>query len=929
MTTSQQKPPVTVYLKDYRAPDYGVDNVELRFDLGEETTRVHARLHVISQYDRTTGVRPLVLDGHDLMLKSVTLDGRLLRAEEYTLGPTTLIIPRPPALCTVEIETEIRPQDNTSLMGLYKSSGNFCTQCEAQGFRTMTYFLDRPDVMARYTTTIVADRIKYPVLLSNGNRVTHGTMDGQRHYATWHDPFPKPSYLFALVAGDLARIEDAFVTRSGRKVQLHMFVQQHNAHKCQHAMASLKKAMHWDEVVYGCEYDLDVYMIVAVDDFNMGAMENKGLNVFNSKYVLAQPETATDMDYQGIEGVIGHEYFHNWSGNRVTCRDWFQLSLKEGFTVFRDQEFSADMGSRGVKRIQDVNALRSHQFREDAGPMAHPVRPPSYVEINNFYTMTVYNKGAEVVRMLQGLLGAPGFRKGTDLYFSCHDGQAVTTDDFVAALEDANATDLSQFRRWYSQAGTPVLHIQRAYAAAERTYTLRVRQSCPATPGQEHKQPFHIPLAVGLLDAEGQDMPLRLAGETTSIQGTRVLPIRNADETFIFIDVPHAPVPSLLRGFSAPVKIEIDLTDAERCFLMGHDSDAFNRWEAGQQLAIKILLQMINAERAGQPLVVDAAFIAAMGKSLHTEGSHGGRTENRSCVFSTSAISALVPDSALPRPSMDSHGGRSDGLDQAMIAQVLTLPSESYLAEFMPVIDPQAIHNALHYMRRSLAQALSAAMFKVYEASLDTGPYNSDAQAMGRRSLKNVCLGYLMELEDPQFTQRCVQQFRNADNMTDTMAALHALVNTDGAERTAALAAFYEQWRDDALVMDKWLAIQATSRLPTTLDAVRALTTHPVFNVKNPNKVRALIGSFCHANPACFHAANGEGYRFIGDFIRTLDPINPQVAARLVAAFSLWRRYDPPRQAHMREQLQTMLDTPRLSRDVYEIVSKSLADSAV
>ncbi len=885
--TSHQAPPVAVYLKDYRAPDYGIDSVELRFDLGAEITRVHARLHVTSQYDRATGVRPLVLDGHGLVLKSVTLDGRPLRTEEYTLNPASLIIPQLPARCILEIATEIRPQGNTTLMGLYKSSGNFCTQCEAQGFRSMTYFLDRPDVMARYTTTIVADRTQYPVLLSNGNRVAQGTMDGQRHFATWQDPFPKPSYLFALVAGDLARIEDEFVTRSGRKVQLHMFVQQHNAHKCQHAMASLKKAMHWDEVVYGCEYDLDVYMVVAVDDFNMGAMENKGLNVFNSKYVLAQPETATDMDYQGIEGVIGHEYFHNWSGNRVTCRDWFQLSLKEGFTVFRDQEFSAVMGSRGVKRIQDVNVLRSHQFREDAGPMAHPVRPPSYVEINNFYTMTVYNKGAEVVRMLHGLLGAPGFRKGTDLYFSRHDGQAVTTDDFVAALEDANAADLSQFRRWYSQAGTPVLHIQRAYSAAERTYTLRVRQSCPATPGHEPKQPFHIPLAMGLLDAEGQDLPLRLAGETASVPGTRVLPIHNEDETFVFIDVPHAPVPSVLRGFSAPVKIEIDLTDAERCFLMGHDSDAFNRWEAGQQLAIKILLRLIEAERAGRPLVLDAAFIAAMDKTL-----------------------------------------RSDTLDQAMIAQILTLPSESYVAEFMPVIDPQAIHTALRFMRRSLAQALGAAMLKVYEANAHAGPYSTDAHAMGQRSLKNVCLGYLMELEDPQFTQRCVRQFHDASNMTDKMAALHALVNTEGAERTAALAAFYEQWRDDALVMDKWLAIQATSRLPTTLNAVKALTSHPVFNIKNPNKVRALIGSFCHANPARFHAASGEGYRFIGDFIRTLDPINPQVAARLVAAFSLWRRYDPPRQALMREQLQHILAIPALSRDVYEIVSKSLTDNA-
>ncbi len=889
MTHAELTPqePTAVYLKDYTPPDYRIDTVELKFDLGEETTRLHSRLQMESQYDPAQGERPLVLQGHDVALVSVVLDGRTLDAADYQINPDSLVIHRVPTAFTLELVTELRPQDNTSLMGLYKSSGNYCTQCEAEGFRKMTYFLDRPDVMARYTTTIVADRATCPVLLSNGNCVAQGELEGQRHYATWQDPYPKPAYLFALVAGDLARIEDEFVTRSGRTVPLHMFVQRHNADKCRHAMASLKQAMHWDEVEYGCEYDLDVYMVVAVDDFNMGAMENKGLNVFNSKYVLAKPETATDADYQGIEGVIGHEYFHNWSGNRVTCRDWFQLSLKEGFTVFRDQEFSADMGSRGVKRIQDVNVLRTHQFREDAGPMAHPVRPESYMEINNFYTMTVYNKGAEVVRMLHNLLGAAGFRRGTDLYFQRHDGQAVTTDDFVQAMEAANDEDFSQFRRWYSQAGTPVLRLRSTYSAAARTYTLTVQQSCPATPGQAQKLPFHVPLAVGLLDAEGQEMPLKLQGESRAITGTRVLPVRQQEESFVFVDVPHAPVPSVLRGFSAPVKIDIDLTDAERCFLMGHDSDAFNRWEAGQQLAIKLVLKLIEDRRAARAWQLDAGFCDALRKTL-----------------------------------------RSGVLDAAMIAQVMTLPSESYVAEFMSPIDPQAIHAALRFLRRSLAQALQKELQHTYDANQDTGPYRTDADAIGRRSLKNVCLTYLMELEQVAIVQICARQFSGAHNMTDKMAALHALANSEGTEGAEALAAFYQEWRDDPLVMDKWLSLQATSRLPTTLATVWALAAHPVFNIKNPNKVRALVGAFCNANPARFHAADGEGYAFTGDFILRLDPINPQVTARLAAAFSQWRRYDGARQVLMRTQLQRILAAPGLSRDVYEIVSKSLAESA-
>ena len=882
----EQGQPQAIYLSEYCPPDYRIDTVELRFDLGETETRVSSRLLVVSQHDRKRGAQPLILDGHDMQLVSVALDGEKLAADRYVTGPASLAIADVPERFVLEIETIIKPQDNTSLMGLYKSSGNFCTQCEAEGFRKMTYFIDRPDVMARYTTTLVAERARYPVLLSNGNCTARGELEGGRHYATWRDPFPKPSYLFALVAGDLTRLEDEFVTRSGRRVQLHMFVQQHNADRCQHAMESLQRAMRWDEEVYGREYDLDVYMVVAVDDFNMGAMENKGLNVFNSKFVLARPETATDIDYIGIESVIGHEYFHNWSGNRVTCRDWFQLSLKEGFTVFRDQEFSADMGSRGVKRIQDVNVLRSHQFREDAGPMAHPVRPASYVEINNFYTMTVYNKGAEVVRMLHRLLGADNFRRGTDLYFDRHDGQAVTTDDFVTAMEDANDADFAQFRRWYSQAGTPTLHVSRRYDPATRRYTLQIRQSCPPTPGQPQKEAFHMPFAIGLLDANGNELPLTLAGEAPAVPGTRVLALRDMDQTFVFTDVPLGAVPSLLRGFSAPVKVESDLSDGERCFLMAHDTDLFNRWEAGQQLAVTIVLRLIDDLRAGRDLQLDPAYLEAMRRTLT---------------------------------------GASE--DKAMIAQIMTLPSESYVAEFMPVIDPQRIHEALRFMRAALAGGLRRELLDVHAANADDGPYRVDAQSVGQRSLRNVCLSYLMELDDAGIRRTCMQQFRAAGNMTDVMAALHGLANTDCDERVQALAAFHDRWRDDPLVMDKWLAIQATSRLPGTLAAVKQLMAHPVFNIRNPNKVRSLIGSFCSANPRYFHDASGEGYVFLGDFLVQLDPINPQVAARLVSALSLWRRYDEPRQRMMRQQLQRIQALPGLSRDVYEIVSKSLAPS--
>ena len=874
--------PRAIYLKDYRAPDFFIDTVNLRFDLGEERTRVRAQLQM-RRAATTAANAPLTLNGHGFELESVTLDGRALPNTDYVVEADSLTLAQVPEVFVLDIVTVLRPQDNTSLEGLYKSSGNFCTQCEAQGFRKITYFLDRPDVLARYTVTLSGEQAKYPVLLSNGNCVARGTGEGGTHWARWQDPFPKPSYLFAMVAGDLACVEDEFITRSGRRVVLQVFVQHHNATQCEHALRSLQKAMRWDEETFGREYDLDIYMIVAVDDFNMGAMENKGLNVFNSRYVLAKPQSATDADYQAIESIIGHEYFHNWSGNRVTCRDWFQLSLKEGFTVFRDQEFSGDMSSRAVKRIADVNALRTNQFREDAGPMAHPVRPESYVEINNFYTMTVYNKGAEVIRMMRAIIGAQQFRAGTDLYFTRHDGQAVTTDDFVRALEDVSGTDLTQFKRWYSQAGTPELRVERHYDAAARTCTLTVRQRCPATPGQADKQPFHVPLALGLLDANGNDLPLQLAGEIEPAGSTRVLQMRNAEERYTFVNIPHEPVPSLLRGFSAPVKIDADLSEAERCFLMAHDSDLFNRWEASQQMAVQIILKLIERLQKRQALELDAAYVGA--------------------------VRQMIEDTQL---------------DPALVAQALSLPAETYIAEFMAVVDPDAIHNACRFVRRTLAEELRDVWQQVFTANQDDGEYSIDAAAMARRSLKNAALGYLMELDDVAIRRNCVEQFRTGNNMTDVVTALVFLINSEGVEGDAALAAFYSQWQDDNLVLDKWFAIQSTCRRADTLQRVVALTQHPAFNIKNPNRMRAVIGAFAHGNHVRFHDRSGAGYELLGDYVLALNALNPQVAARLVSAFTAWRRYDSVRQVLMQRQLERLRDHDGLSKDVFEIVSKSL-----
>ena len=872
--------PQPINLKDYTPPSFLVDKIDLTFELEETRTRVCSRLVLHRNPAHPDPRAPLTLHGRELQLESVRLDGDLLDESRYVIDGEEMTIASVPDNIIVEIVTIIHPETNTSLNGLYRSGSNFYSQCEAEGFRKITYYLDRPDVMARFTTTIVADRTQWPVLLSNGNRVGEGQLDRNRHWVKWVDPFKKPSYLFALVAGKLSKLADEYTTRSGRKVALEIWVEPHDLDKCDHAMASVKKSMQWDEQRYGLEYDLDTYMIVAVGDFNMGAMENKGLNIFNTKYVLARPDTATDVDFDGIEAVIAHEYFHNWTGNRVTCRDWFQLSLKEGLTVFRDQEFSADMSSASVKRIEDVRTLRTHQFAEDAGPMAHPVRPESYIEINNFYTVTIYEKGAEVVRMYQTLFGRDGFRRGMDLYFKRHDGQAVTCDDFRAAMADANEADLTQFERWYTQAGTPTVSVRGSYDAATRQYTLHVAQSCPPTPGQPEKLPFHIPFAVGLVGADGHDLPLMLDGEAHATEGTRVLSVTEASQSFTFIDVMEEPVPSLLRGFSAPVKLAYPYTRAQLVHLMAHDSDAFSRWEAGQTLMQQDLQQLIDAARAQQPMAVNPDFIEAMRRLLADEA-----------------------------------------LDPAFVALMLTLPAEAYIADQQKEIDPDAIRAARDFLRLALARALRQELRQTYTRMVDTGPYRFESIATSRRALKNTCLGYLTELDEPGLLELAEEQLQHANNMTDAQAALACLVNW--AEGDAALDAFAKKWRHDPLVMDKWFALQAGSRRLGNAHTVRNLMGHEAFALTNPNKVRALVGTFL-GNLAGFHAAGGEGYTFAADTILALDKLNPQIAARLCGAFNRWKRMEPVRRGLMQSALERIVGASGLSRDAYEIVAKSL-----
>ena len=885
MRTEQPK---MIYLKDYQAPEYLIDETHLTFELFEDHTLVHAQLVMRRNPERGAGLPPLALDGQQLELLSVKLNDLELTAQDYQLTDSHLTLHPQTEQFVLDTSVKIHPESNTALEGLYKSGGMFCTQCEAEGFRKITYYLDRPDVMSTFTTTVIGDKNRYPILLSNGNPVGSGPQDDGRHWATWEDPFKKPAYLFALVAGDLWCVEDTFTTMSQREVALRIYVEPENIDKCQHAMNSLKKSMRWDEETYGREYDLDIFMIVAVNDFNMGAMENKGLNIFNSSAVLARAETATDAAHQRVEAIVAHEYFHNWSGNRVTCRDWFQLSLKEGFTVFRDAGFSADMNSATVKRIQDVAYLRTHQFAEDAGPMAHAVRPDSFIEISNFYTLTVYEKGSEVVGMLHTLLGAEGFRKGSDLYFDRHDGQAVTCDDFIKAMEDANGVDLTQFKRWYSQAGTPRLSVSEQYDGASQTYSLTFSQSCPATPGQTEKLPFVIPVALGLLDAKGKELPLQLAGESSPAGTSRVLSVTESQQTFTFTGIAEQPLPSLLRGFSAPVKLHFAYSRDQLMFLMQHDSDGFNRWEAGQQLAVQVLQDLIGQHQRGEALVMDQRLVQALRSVLGNEQ-----------------------------------------LDQAMVAEMLSLPGEAYLTEISDVADVEAIHAAREFARKQLADSLYDALWARYQVNREvskTTPYVPQASHFARRALQNIALSYLMLTGKPEVLAAALEQFEHSDNMTERLTALAVLVNSPfEAEKAQALASFAEHFKDNPLVMDQWFSVQAGSTLPGGLQRVRELMEHPAFNIKNPNKVRALIGAFAGQNLINFHAADGSGYRFLADRVIQLNGFNPQIASRQLAPLTRWRKYDSARQALMKAELERIRNSGELSSDVFEVVSKSLA----
>lgn len=873
----------TIYRNDYTPPSYLVDTVELGFDLDPVRTIVANRLTMRRNPDSVRGA--IELYGENIELVALRMNGKTLGKRDYRIEGKLLRIPNPPEVVTLEIETLSAPQKNTTLNGLYVSNGNFFTQCEAEGFRAISYFPDRPDVMAKYTVMLRADKEKYPVLLSNGNLIEEGDLDDGRHFAKWEDPFKKPSYLFALVAARLVCQEEKFRLKDGREALLQVWVEEGNLDKTDYAMRSLKNSIRWDEERFGLELDLDRFMIVAVGDFNMGAMENKGLNIFNTKFVLANPRVATDIDYAGIEAVVGHEYFHNWTGNRVTCRDWFQLSLKEGLTVFRDQEFSADMigtdSGRAVTRIDQVRTLRQAQFPEDAGPMAHPVRPDSFVEINNFYTVTVYEKGAEVVRMYQTLIGREGFRKGMDLYFERHDGQAVTCDDFRSAMADANGRDLTQFERWYSQAGTPVVKAETRYDADAKTYDITLTQSCPPTSGQTNKQPFHIPVAVGLLGADGKDMHL---GHGANKGSTAVLELTEASQTFSFTGVNERPIPSILRNFSAPIVLEYDYTDEELLHLFSHDSDPVNRWEAGQRLAMARLLKLTEAVATGGKLELDDTFVDAMRKILIDES-----------------------------------------LDPAFREQALLLPSETMMAEQMSVVNPQAIHAARRFVRAAIGERLRGDLARQYQANATPGDYSPDALSAGKRGLKNLALSYLAAAPDDVSIELAQAQFDGAGNMTDRVAALVALIHAGADGAAAALDAFYQDFKGEALVIDKWFAMQAASP-GTDVKAVRELMKHPAFTLKNPNRARSLIFNFCSGNPSQFHAPDGSGYAFWAEQVIALDALNPQVASRLARSMDRWRRYAPALQVNMKKALQKVASGKKLSNDVREVVSKALAN---
>jgi aminopeptidase N len=874
--------PQTIHLEDYAPTPYAVDEVALDIRLAPDATRVRATLSVSP---RTWNAGPLALDGEDLKLEAIKIDGLDLSGAGYSVSANALVIDAPPQRpFKLSIESICNPRANTQLSGLYLSNGVYCTQCEAEGFRRITYHYDRPDVMARYRVRIEAPRSQCPVLLANGNPVEHGDIPGtDDHYAVWDDPHPKPAYLFAVVAGDLAGVHDAFVTRSGRRVKLGIYVERGKEDRCQWAMESLKLSMKWDEERFGREYDLDVFNIVAVSDFNMGAMENKGLNIFNDKYILALPETATDTDYINIEAIIAHEYFHNWTGNRITCRDWFQLCLKEGLTVFRDQEFTSDVRSRAVKRIQDVKNLRGRQFPEDAGPLAHPVRPASYIEINNFYTATVYEKGAELCRMMQTLIGPQAFRKAMDLYFERHDGEAATVEDFVRCMADASGRDLSQFFRWYGQAGTPQVIATGRYSAAKKTYSLTLEQVTPATPGQSDKQPLHIPLGIGLVAPDGADMPLDLDG--TGVLNAPLIELTERKQTFRFNNVTKRPVLSLNRGFSAPIRLTTPASLADRLFLMGHDGDSFNRWEAAQSAATSLILDTMSALAAPMGLPDASGFATALGRVLEDER-----------------------------------------LDDIFKSLMLALPGETDVATAIGSnVDPGLIHDARDRLRAVIGKMLLPYLKKIWARTGSTEPYRPDPAGTGRRALRYAALQAIAAADADRAAHLAAEEIADARSMSEKIGALSALILIDHPMREEALAAFRDRHQSDHLLLDKWFALHAQVPFPSTPARVRQLMEDKDFRLSTPNRVRALVGTFSMANPSAFNASSGEGYRILADTVLALDPLNPQTAARMATAFGAWAALESNRRALAESELKRILASPGLSRDVYEIVSKSLA----
>ncbi|MFO1169385.1 MAG: aminopeptidase N [Hyphomicrobiaceae bacterium] len=876
--------PTTIRLADYTPSPYLIDTIDLDVLLHPTRTKVASTLKIRPNPEAASTGEPLRLDGEAITLQSIAIDGKTLAPGDYMTGKDSLTVRRPPrGNFTLTIVTHCSPDTNKSLSGLYRSRGIYCTQCEAQGFRRITYAIDRPDVLSVYTTRLEAETADVPVLLSNGNLVDSGRVPGTtRHFATWHDPFPKPSYLFAMVGGNLAVVKDTFTTRSKRKVDLRIYVEPGKEDRCAWAMDSLKRSMKWDEKRFGLEYDLDIFMIVAVSDFNMGAMENKGLNVFNDRLVLASPKTATDANFEAIESVIAHEYFHNWTGNRITCRDWFQLCLKEGLTVFRDQEFSADERSPTVQRIADVRGLKGHQFAEDAGPLAHPVRPDSYIEINNFYTATVYEKGAELCRMLMTLVGKDGFRKAMDLYFERHDGEAATVEDFITCFADVSGRDLSQFMLWYSQSGTPELVCKLDWNARAKVAELSIEQVLAPTPGQSRKKPQHIPVKLGLIGANGNEIKLKREDGEPVVDG--LVEVTKSKQVFRFTDVTSRPVVSINRGFSAPINLRIEQSESDLEFLMVHDSDLYNRWNAAQTLATRTIVEMVDGIRSGKRVRRGAKLAKALALSLADEA-----------------------------------------LEPAYKAQLLMLPGESDIArEIRRDVDPAAIHEARTTLAKTIAKTIYDDLVEVYERFAARGGYRPDAASAGKRSLRNAALAILAQTGDAEDIARVGRHYAQAKNMTDWTAGLAILTDIDAPARQEALADFHERFKDDLLVMDKWFTCQALSTLPGTVEDVERLTKHPLFSIENPNKVRALIGALATANPSGFNRADGKGYSFVADRVLEIDRFNPQVAARLLGAFRSWRSLEPKRKALAKSALKKVAATQGLSRDVYEIVTKTL-----